>query len=401
MSGNRTEKNEVRWLLPEGIEELLPPQAGQLEQLRRQLLDCFDSWGYEQVMPPFVEYLESLLTGTGEDLGLQTFRVTDPVSGRQMGLRADMTLQAARIDAHQLKRNVPTRLCYLGTVLRTRQDGFASSRAPLQVGAELYGHAGVESDLEILELMLQTLQLTGVEDVHVDLGHVGIFGSLAQQAGLDKAQEKALFDALQRKALPEIRALLNDFGLSGEMQAMLSSLATLHGDQGILDQAQQVLKAAGTEVGQAIATLKALAVSLQQRRPEVTLHFDLAELRGYEYQTGVVFAAFVPGYGQEIARGGRYDEIGRIFGRARPATGFSADLRTLISVAAQAPAQQVSDGIYAPALEDEKLQQAIRQLRASGERVVCELPGQQGTAQEMGCSRTLALRDGAWQVIRE
>lgn len=394
------QNNEGRWLLPEGIEELLPAQAGQLERLRRQLLDCYSSWGYELVMPPFVEYLESLLTGTGKDLDLQTFRITDSISGRQMGLRADMTPQAARIDAHRLKRDVPVRLCYLGTVLRTRQDGFAGSRAPLQVGAELYGHGGVESELEILQLLLETLRITGIEDVHLDLGHVGIFRNLTRQAGLTPAQENSLFNALQRKAIPEITALLDGYNLQGDMRRMLSVLATLHGDESVLEQAQESLAAAGAEVQQAITTLRTLVQGLRRLRPECVLHVDLAELRGYAYQTGVVFAAFVPGYGQEIARGGRYDEIGSIFGRARPATGFSADLKTLITLSPSGLKGEAVAAIFAPACDDEQLWQAIAHLRAQGERVVCELPGQTGGAAQHGCDRVLALRDGSWQVLR-
>jgi ATP phosphoribosyltransferase regulatory subunit len=399
MNAKIPDQNEGRWLLPEGIEELLPAQAGQLERLRRQLLDCYSSWGYELVMPPFVEYLESLLTGTGKELDLQTFRITDSITGRQMGLRADMTPQAARIDAHQLKRDVPARLCYLGTVLRTRQDGFAGSRAPLQVGAELYGHAGVESDLEILQLLLETLRITGIEHVHLDLGHVGIFRNLARQADLTAEQENSLFDALQRKAIPEIEVLLKEYGLQKDIQQMFSALATLHGDESILDRALEVLNAAGPEVKHAIETLKVLVARLRKLRPECALHVDLAELRGYAYQTGVVFAAFVPGYGQEIARGGRYDEIGSTFGRARPATGFSADLKTLVTVSSVGMTGEMSSAIFAPAVEDEALQHAVAQLRAEGERVVCELPGQEGNAREQGCDRVLELHGDSWQVV--
>ena len=202
-----------RWLLPEGIEEVLPEQAKRLEQLRRQLLDTYESWGYDLVMPPFIEYLESLLTGTGNDLDLQTFKLTDQLTGRMMGIRADMTPQVARIDAHQLKRDTPTRLCYIGTVLHTRNDGFAGSRSPLQVGAELYGHAGIESDVEVISLMLQTLAISGLENPFIDLGHVGIYRELVKLAGLDKEQEATLFDSLQRKANTEIASYLKEWKL--------------------------------------------------------------------------------------------------------------------------------------------------------------------------------------------
>lgn len=398
---NITSQN--RWLLPEGIEELLPPQAEELEQLRRQLLDCYRSWGYELVMPPFIEYLESLLTGTGGDLDLQTFKITDALTGRQMGVRADMTPQAARIDAHQLKRDVPVRLCYLGTVLRTRSEGFAGSRTPLQVGAELFGHSGIDSDLEILEVMLETLALTGVDPVIIDLGHVGIFRGLAKQAGLNAEQESALFDALQRKAVPEIKELLEAFSstskLASKMSGMLSALAGLSGGIEILSEAKKILKHADKAVKQALEELAQMAEMLQQRRPDVQLHYDLAELRGYNYQSGIVFSAYVPGYGQEVARGGRYDGIGRIFGRSRPATGFSADLKTLIGLSQQSSMSEQQNAIFAPSGNDPSLQLEISKLRKQGERVVRALPGQQGSATEMGCNRKLEEQKGKWKVV--
>ncbi|MDH5435659.1 MAG: ATP phosphoribosyltransferase regulatory subunit, partial [Gammaproteobacteria bacterium] len=221
-----------RWLLPEGIDEILPPQAEQLEVMRRQLLDMYKSWGYELIMPPFVEFLDSLLTGTGNDLDLQTFKLTDQVTGRTMGVRADMTPQAARIDAHSLKREGPVRLCYMGTVLRTRPETQGGTRSPLQIGAELYGHSGVDSDVEVLQLMLETLKVAGVKDVHVDLGHVGIFRGLARQAELNSDQEAAMFDALQRKALPEINVLLAEYGVASKIQDMFKALVELNGDAG-------------------------------------------------------------------------------------------------------------------------------------------------------------------------
>lgn len=389
---------EDRWLLPEGIEEVLPLQAERLERLRRALVDCYRAWGYDLVMPPFVEYLESLLTGTGSDLELQTFKVIDPLTGRLMGLRADMTPQAARIDAHQLRRDVPVRLCYLGTVLRSRADGFAGSRAPLQVGAELYGHGGIDSDLEIIELALETLALTGVERVHLDLGHVGIFRGLARAAELSAAQESELFDALQRKAIPEIDEWLARIGLGAPWGEMLESLARLNGGAEMFAEADRLLARAPADVRGALEDLQALAARLTERHPQLPLHFDLAELRGYKYHTGMVFAAFVPGHGQEVARGGRYDDIGAIFGRARPAVGFSADLKTLVALSAREP-QPAPRGILAPAVDDPALRTRIRELRASGERVVAQLPGQAGDAVALGCDRVLALRDGAWTVI--
>ncbi len=385
-----------RWLLPEGIEEVLPEQARQLEGLRRRLLDLFDSWGYELVMPPLIEYLESLLVGTGNDLDLQTFKLTDQLTGRTMGVRADMTPQVARIDAHHLKRPVPTRLCYFGTVLHTRPDGFAGSRSLLQVGAELYGHAGIESDVEVLRLMVETLREVGIEQPYLDLGHVGIYRGLVAQAGLEREQESELFDALQRKARPEIQSLLEDWQLATDDARMLLALADLNGDQQVLDMAATQLAGASTEVRAALANLEQIAAALQQALPDLNLHFDLAELRGYRYHTGAVFAAYAPGRGQAIAVGGRYDGIGKAFGQARPATGFSTDLRTLVALS-DASLPPVT-AIFAPADEDADLQKTIAELRARGERVITALPGQAGGAAEMGCDRQLVRTAQGWVV---
>ncbi len=388
--------NKERWLLPEGIEEVLPPQAAQLEAKRRELLDLYRSWGYELVMPPFIEYLESLLTGTGDDLDLQTFKLTDQLNGRMMGVRADMTPQVARIDAHLLKRETPTRLCYMGTVLHTRPDGFGASRAPLQLGLELYGHQGIESDVEVFCLMVETLAASGHQDVYFDLGHVGIYRGLVQQAGLDKEQENALFDALQRKAKPEIHSMLSALDLPTTLTDMLIGLTELNGDESVLAQADTVLADANDDIKQAIAELKSIAQLIKQRLPQVSLHYDLAELRGYHYHTGVVFAAFVPGKGQAVAQGGRYDGIGKVFGHARPATGFSTDLKTLLALTTPAVIQQA--GIFAPADQDAALQTQIKQLRASGERVIEALPGQVGDAKAMQCDRQLVKAQTGWVV---
>lgn len=388
-------KNE-RWLLPEGIEEVLPEGAWRLELLRRRLLDLFSAWGYELVLPPFIEYLDSLLVGTGNDLDLQTFKLTDQLSGRMMGVRADMTPQVARIDAHHLKRVTPTRLCYLGTVLRTRPEGHGGTRSPLQVGAELYGHAGIESDAEVLRLMIATLRAAGLDGLYLDLGHVGIFRGLAHQAGLTPTQEAHLFDALQRKSRPDIVALLAGLTLEDAMRGMLLQLADLNGGEETLAEARTVLAGAGPEVQAALDNLAAIAGAVRRALPEVPLHFDLAELRGYHYHTGAVFAAYAPGSGQALAQGGRYDDIGRVFGRARPATGFSADLKTLLALStATSPGVR---GIFAPCADDPALARQVDELRARGERVVCALPGQQGDAAAMGCDRRLVLRDGHWQV---
>ncbi|WP_435686510.1 ATP phosphoribosyltransferase regulatory subunit [Sedimenticola selenatireducens] len=388
--------NNAHWLLPEGIDELLPPKALQLERIRRDLLDLFDSWGYDLVQPPIIEYLESLLTGTGGDLDLRTFKLTDQITGRTLGIRADITPQAARIDAHQLRREAPTRLCYVGTVLNTRNDDFAGSRSPLQIGAELYGHSGVESDHEILCLMLKALERAGIDNVYLDLGHVGIFRALAQESGLDKQQELALFDALQRKAVPEIEALLDGCELEDDARRRLASLASLSGDDA-LERARKSLAGAGAEVQSALEQLERLAALLVERRPDVPVHFDLAELRGYHYHTGVVFAAFVSGLGQEIARGGRYDDIGKLFGRARPACGFSADLKMLMRLGSAKNLNETT-GIFAPAENDSALRQRVEELRAEGRRVVIALPGQTGDAGTMYCGEALVKQGDNWVV---
>ncbi len=386
-----------RWLLPDGVEEILPAQARLLEQLRRELLDMYSSWGYELIIPPFAEYLESLLTGTGNELDLKTFKLIDQLSGRLLGIRADMTPQAARIDTHRLQREAPSRLCYLGTVLHTLPDGFSGSRSPMQVGAELFGHSGIESDAEILELMVATLQLTGIQDVHIDLGHVGIFRGLSAEAKLDREQETVLFDALQRKAVPEINQFLHQLDLADAHRAALNGLANLNGGEEVFEQAGALLKNCGNAANAALANLKAITGLVRKRMPGVDFDFDLAELRGYEYQTGVVFAAYVAGHGQEIARGGRYDQIGKEFGSARPATGFSTDLRTLIALGNR-QAQEQQAVILAPCKEDVLLVNKVQALRASGEVVIYELPGQPGKVSELGCTRKLAWDGQAWAV---
>lgn len=385
-----------RWLLPEGIEEVLPKEAKRLEQLRRKLLDGFETWGYDLVIPPFIEYLESLLTGTGNDLDIQTFKLTDQLTGRLMGIRADMTPQVARIDAHQLNQDTPTRLCYIGTVLHTRTDGFAGSRSPLQVGAELYGHAGIESDVEVITLMLETLAMSGVDTPFVDLGHVGIYRELVKQAGLNKEQEAILFDSLQRKANTEIAAYLKDWDLDKNITTAIAALTKLNGDETVLADAKSVLKKMGKGVESALTELTKISDLLKKRVPELKVNYDLAELRGYHYHTGMVFAAYVAGRGQAVVQGGRYDDIGEVFGRARPATGFSTDLKTLLSLSSHKNNQVAA--IYAPADNDPALQQAIAELRQKGERVICALPGQTGNAKELGCDRELVKNGSTWKV---
>jgi ATP phosphoribosyltransferase regulatory subunit len=392
--------HEERWLLPTGIEEVLPPQAQVMEGLRRDLLDLYRSWGYELVIPPLIDYLDSLLTGTGHDLDLQTFKLTDQITGRMLGVRADMTPQVARIDAHHLRREGPTRLCYLGTVLHTRSDGFAGTRSPMQIGAEIYGHSGVASDAEILRLVVLTLRRAGIEGAYLDLGHVGIFRGLARQAGLDQGQELALFEVLQRKALPEVAELIRQFGVGGASARMLLELAELNGDDALV-RARGVLAGAVPQVLAALDHLARLADELHRWLPEVPVHFDLAELRGYHYKTGMVFAAFVPGWGLEIARGGRYDDIGQVFGRARPAVGFSADLKGLLRLGSGLEARYAeAGGVLAPWSADPGLQAEVERLRAGGRRVVSELPGAPGqSGSALGCTQALVQREGGWVLV--
>lgn len=393
--------NNERWLLPEGIEELLPPQAARLEQLRRVLLDLFNSWGYELVVPSLVEYLDSLLTGTGNDLDLQTFKLTDQLNGRMMGVRADITPQVARIDAHRLTdRKGPVRLCYQGTVLHTRGDGLGGSRSFTQIGAELYGHSGVESDAEMVNLMLATLALADVGQVYVDLGHVGIFRALTQAAGLTADQEGSLFDALQRKAVPEMQTLLASLKLDASTCQAFEDLVWLNGDDDVLARARQSLAGNAAAI-RAVDEVEQVAERVNRQQPALPLHFDLAELRGFHYHTGVVFAAYQPGQGRSIAQGGRYDDIGKVFGRARPATGFSADLLSLIALGANnagADKLAATSGIFAPADSDPALLSKVAELRATGQRVVCELSGQEGGAAAAGCQQCLVLQDGHWVV---
>ncbi len=385
-----------RWLLPDGVEEILPAEARRVESLRRRLLDLFETWGYEFVMPPLIEYLESLLIGASRDMDLQTFKVTDHLTGRLMGVRPDMTPQAARIDAHYLKRGAPTRLCYMGSVLRTKPDGFGGSREPLQSGAELFGHAGPEADAEILSLMIEALRLADIRDAHLDLGHVGVFRGLAAQAKLNAEQEMELFDALQRKASNDVETILAASDAPAVSKRMLASLLELSGGQEVLTRARKQWRDAPKPVTRALDELQAVA-DLAARRPEApTLYFDLAELSGYHYYTGVVFSAFVPGYGQAIARGGRYDGIGRAFGRDRAATGFGADLRQWLRIsAATSPALA---GILVPNDNDAILHAEIARLRAEGQRVVLRLSGDKSPASEFGCDRELVKKSGRWII---
>lgn len=363
-----------RWLLPEGVKEMLPPEAHQVEMLRRNLLDLYDSWGYDLVMPPLMEYLASLLTGVGRDLDVETFKLVDQLSGHMLGIRADITPQVARIDAHRMRVEGANRLCYSGTVLHTSPAHMLASRNPLQIGAELYGHAGIESDSEVISLMIETLYRAGMQDqLILDLNHIEVFRGLVASAGLEPADVETYRELLARKALPELDTFLQSLTLDQATLAALAALPRLNGDVNVLARARELFARCAAEVIEAIDYLAELTQIISQRYPKLDLYVDLGELRGYHYHTGVVFSALTPSYGQPIAKGGRYDAIGKDFGRARPATGFSADLKTLVGLAARST--QPRSVVLAPLLQDEALLAAIETLRKQGVRVIQQLPG--------------------------
>jgi len=384
----------MRWLLPEYFEDILPEEAARIERLRRRLLDVFAGRGYELVMPPMLEYVESLLTGTGHDLDLRTFKLVDQLSGRMMGVRADITPQVARIDAHLLNRKGVARLCYCGSVLHARPAGVAATREPLQIGAEIYGHAGVESDLEIQRLLSSALAVAGVRGARIDVGHVAVFRALVRAAKIDAEREAELFEALQKKDLPALRTLTRPLGV--RLREALLLLPELYGGREVLALAARRLPRIPA-LRRALTTLRALADADRVGRSEtLPMSFDLAELRGYHYHSGVVFDAYCEDVSGAIARGGRYDEVGSAFGRPRPATGFSIDLRAL--AAAAAPVARRSP-ILAPANgRDAKLVAKVAALRRAGEIVIEELPGHARHRSELGCTRVLVKRRGRWQV---
>ena len=378
----------MNWLLPEHIADALPAEAAQIERLRRTLLDLFRVHGYELVMPPLLEYLDSLLTGSGHDLRLRTFKLVDQLSGRTLGVRADITPQVARIDAHLLNRQGVARLCYCASVLHTLPASLTASREPIQLGAELYGYAGVAADREVIRLMAATLAAAGVPAARIDLGHVGVFRALAAASGLDAELEGALLQLLQAKDVPSLR---EPCGKLGEpLRSALLALPDLYGGVETLAAAAEALPPLPA-ITAALETLRQLQASL----PDLPLSFDLADLRGYHYHNGVVFAAYYPDCSSAIARGGRYDGVGRAFGRARPATGFSMDLRELARLAESATQ---SGAILAPAAAAQTtLAAAIAALRAQGEIVVERLPAET-CSEGPRCDRQLVERDGQWLV---
>jgi len=387
--------NAKQWLLPDGVEELYPEESAKVESLRRQLLDMYSGWGYELVFPPLIEYLDSLQTGMGGDLKLQTFTLTDQLTGKLLGVRPDITPQVARIDAHGLKRNGPVRLCYAGTVLHAKPVGLGESRSLVQIGIELYGHKGAESDAEVIQLMLHTLGAAGCENFHLDLGHVGIYRGLIESASLSSEQEASLFDIYQRKAKAELDDFVETCISDQNLQTMLVSLVDLAGDDQVLIQARNILASAPASTLDALTDLENIYQQIQKQFPDVPVYFDCSELRGYHYHTGVVFAAYLPEQGQAVAKGGRYDDVGEKFGRARPATGFSADLKSLITFY---QSNQPNEVIFAPDETDEILDKKINELRSKGEKVVQALPGQAESAGEMGCTKQLIHHNGSWEI---
>ena len=392
----------MKWLLPESVADVLPDEAARLESLRRRLLDLYAGRGYELVQPPLIEYLESLLTGAGRELDLRTFKLVDQDTGRALGVRADMTAQVARIDAHLLNRPGVVRLCYCDSVLHAQPADMQASREPFQLGAELYGYPDLPADLEIVRLAAATLQAAGAPAARIDLGHMGIFRTLMTLAGVSGEGEERFFHLLQRKDIPTLEAETAHW--RAEWRAAILALPRLYGDRSILETARQVLP----QVPAIHKALDELAAVLAQAA-DLPLFLDLSDLRGYHYHSGIVFAAYCPGHTAAMALGGRYDGVGAAFGRARPATGFSLDLRELCRLSNIKP---TPEAIFAPALETsasaaevDARTQAIRTLRDRGERVIDGLPGESLTADttQIGysgtpCDRQLVMIQGKWVV---
>jgi ATP phosphoribosyltransferase regulatory subunit len=376
------------WVLPDHIADVLPSEARHIEEIRRDLLDMSRCYGYELVMPPLLEHLESLLSGTGEALDLQTFKLVDQLSGRMMGLRADSTPQVARIDAHLLNRDGVTRLCYCGPVLHTRPSGPHATREPLQFGAEIYGHTGLEADLEILTLALDSLKVAQVGAISVDMADARIVHTLLKDVTLDAEQLAHVHATLAAKDASELKVVLRH--APHQTVQALSNLLQLYGDASVLDEAQRLLPKS-VEIEAALVHLKWLASHLDG----ASVSFDLADLRGYAYYSGAMFSMYAPGASDALARGGRYDEVGMVFGRKRPAVGFSLDIKALTGVAAERPLRAA---IRAPWGEAAELRAAIAALRRKGETVVCVLPGHESQVDEFHCDRELFQAAGQWVV---
>ena len=388
--------DQKRWLLPDGVDEILPPRARNVEELRRVLLDIFERWGYELVIPPIVEYLDSLLSGIGEDLDLQTFKLIDQVSGRLMGVRADITPQVARIDGRRLVSEAPQRFCYIGPVVHTRPDKFAGSRNPLQIGAELCGHTGTESDAEIISLLLEILNAAGVSQVTLELGHMGLFHAICEHAQFDAGLESQVLELLLMKDVAGLDELLVDSGAASDVKQHLVALIDLNGGDEVLAQARVALGNAPASVGEALDNIERLIGLIRDRVAAVDVHLDFAELRGYRYHSGIMFAAYTPYMGRAIAWGGRYDNIGQSFGRSRSATGFSTDLKVLASLRREETVRLPK--IFAPAGTEPELFVAIKNYRSAGYTVIQGLPGQSGGPAELGCDQHLTNAGGTWQL---
>jgi len=384
---------EAQWLLPDGVEEVLPGRARAIEQLRRRTLDLYQRWGYELVFPPLIEFLESLLNGAGRDLERETFKITDQLTGRLMGVRADITPQVARMDAHSLRQSAPTRLCYCSSALRTRPAVAGGTRLPYQIGVELFGHAGTDSDLEVISLLLETLEMAGLDQTLVlDLGHVGLFRGLLEACDLSEARQYQLEDIYVRKARVELESFVEECELPAKAGDALLALPWLAGDAGVLDQARALLGDFPVAL-EALSELSELVEVLAAKG--VNLHLDLGELRGYHYHTGCVFAAYLPGQSEPLAKGGRYDHIGEVFGRARAATGFSADLKML---AAHVQAAEDNGILAEGSLRDADFAASVAALRQQGERVVLALPGADNDPRVLGCQRKLVQADNGWVI---
>lgn len=379
-----------RWLLPDGVEEILPAEAKPIELLRRQLLDLYATWGYDLVIPPLLEYTDSLLIGLGRDVDLLTFKVTDQLTGRTLGIRADITPQTARIDAHSMAAKGANRLCYAGNVIHTKPKNPLATRTPMQVGLEFYGESGLAADVEVISLLLESLRVSGLPKLHVDLGHVGIYRALAACAKLDPAQEDEFFDLLQRKAVTEIREWVSAKVTDQKCAALLLALPTLAGGVDVLAKARALFADIPNAVA-AVDQLLHVANVMLQRYPEAEFYYDLGELRGYHYLTGLVFAAFVPGFGNPIGSGGRYDHIGEVFGRARPATGFALDICAISKLGLLAAKSSCAIAVVENG--DARQWQAVQALRAQGERVVY------GSADTINAERELRLVGDAYQVV--
>ena len=379
-----------RWLLPDGIEEILPPQGFALEHARRKILDKFQSWGYELVVTPMVEFLDSLLTGTGSDLDLKTFKVTDQVSGRTLGIRADITPQVARMDAHSLSTNEQNRLCYVGTVLHAKADNMLASRAPISIGAELFGDSGTAGDLEIVSLMLDAIAAITDQSLHVELGDVGIYRSLVADLDLSPAQEALLFDKIQGKAVPDLKELLDGIEMSPELKEQMLALPSLCGDESVVDRALELFSS-NSEIVERINNLKNIAQGLKARFSDVRLNYDLSELRGYNYHTGIVFAAFLIESGVRVAKGGRYDDVGQVFGRARGATGFDMDLKSLVKHSEVEVAGTEIVSAPSPAEDDPERFKKITELREAGLTVI--------ESEIDSATKRLVLENGTWVLV--